>query len=103
MSRLIGPRAFPDGSASNTDRTPPRKSPSDLRREARRLNDRTAKARDDRRDGWPDGKDEFAVDRQERTLSKLAGEKRGLRRDVYTRAPELEGANFHKHHPGRSA
>lgn len=102
MSRLIGPRTFPDGSVTK-DRQPKRKSPSDLRREARRLTQRMAEARNDRRDGWPDGKDEFAVERQEKRLSTLDGRKRNLRRDVYARAPELEGADFHKHHPGRSA
>lgn len=103
MSRLIGPRAFPDGSALQTDHRPKHRSPSDLRREARRLTERTAAARDERRDGWPDGKDEFSVQRQERKLADLSGEKRALRRDVYARAPQLEGADFHQRHPGRAA
>ena len=89
MSRMIGPRAFPDGSASEP-RKPRRRSPSDIRREARRLVERQAEARADRRDGWPDGKDEFAVERQEEKLSKLDGEKRALRRDVYRHRPESD-------------
>lgn len=104
MSRMIGPRAFPDGSASSTEQPArkPHRSPSDLRREARRLVERQTAARTDRRDGWPDGKDPNAVHRQDERLSKLDGQKRELRRDVYSREPALEGAAFHKQHPGRS-
>lgn len=100
MSRLIGPSAFPDGSAP---KKPRKSSPSDLRREARRLNERLNEARADRREFWPDGQSEFAAERQEKKLGELHGEKRVLRRDVYTRAPELEGQDFRKGHPGRSA
>lgn len=96
---MIGPRAFPDGSASQKDDRParkPRKSPSDLRREAKRLGERQTAARRDRRDGWPDGKDPMAVDRQEKKLTKLDGEKRELRREVYTREPMVDpGAGGH--------
>ena len=98
MSRMIGPRAFPDGSASNTDQPArkPRRSPSDLRREAKRLGERQTAARRDRRDGWPDGKDPMAVVRQVTKMTKLDGEKRELRREVYSRDPELDpGAGGH--------
>lgn len=96
---LIG--GFPDGSPA--EKKPRRRSPSDLRREARRLNERLGTARVERREAWPEGQPQFAAERQEKRLGDLHGEKRGLRRDVYARAPELEGPDFRKQHPGRAA
>jgi hypothetical protein len=91
-------RGLPDGNPSKNKK----RSPSDLRREAHRLNERLTDARQDRRIGWPDGKDEYAVGAQERKLSKLHGEKRVLRRAIYATGLVPEGQDFAKHHPGRS-
>lgn len=66
------------------------------------MNERLAGARVERQEAWPEGQSEFAADRQESKLAKLHGEKRSLRRDVYARAPQLEGQDFRKGHPGRA-
>jgi hypothetical protein len=92
---------LPKGQARKQKDTPSRQRRR-LAREAAQLSRRIDQARAERREAWPAGQSEFAAERQERKLNELHGEKRGLRRDVYARAPELEGAEFRKQHPGRS-
>ncbi len=92
MSRLINLGGVPNGTPIESK--PRRRKPSDLRRDARQLTERIETGRTERREAWPEGQDKLAADRQERKLRRLHGEKRGLRRDVYARAPQLEGASF---------
>ena len=91
MAQASGTRGYasPDGGA--TTPKPRRKSPSDLRREARRRVQRQAEARADRQESWPHGQDLEYAAAVERRQRKLAADKRYLRREVYRRAPELEG------------
>ena len=70
----------------------------DLLRASRENTRRLAESRKDRRVAWPDGQPEFATERQETRLRDLEAAKRGLRRDVYSQRPELEGRRFY---PGR--
>lgn len=69
-------------------------------REARRLVQRIDQARADRRIAWPEGQSELAAERQEQRLSDLHSEKRAMRRDIYTTAPQLEGRPVYKGQPG---
>jgi hypothetical protein len=92
---------FPDGSPPKKPRS--KTSPSDLRREARRLAARIDEARTERREPWTEGgQSAFDAEVRERKLRKLHGKKRALRREVYAEVPELEGQDFRKRHPGRS-
>ncbi len=89
----------PDGGSRHRRK----RSPSDLRREARRLAEQLEAARVERRETWTaGGQSEFAADRQEQQLRKLHGRKRTFRRAVYAKVPSLEGTEFCKHHPGRT-
>lgn len=70
---------------------PKRKSPSDLRREARRLRERQDQARRDRGEFWHDRVTDAAyADAVERRQRKLARDKRNLRRDIYDRLPAVD-------------
>jgi hypothetical protein len=89
-------------------RSRPHKSPSrvakDLRRRAQHVRQRTEEARKDRRGSWADGgQASFAAERQEATLGGLREQKRGLRREVYSEAPDLEGRPFFRGTPGGRA
>ena len=90
---------FPDGSPPKSKK----RSPSDLRREARRLAERIDEARFERQEPWTaGGQSKYEADVRERKIRKLHGEKRAMRREVFAKAPDLEGHDFHKRHPGRS-
>jgi hypothetical protein len=69
----------------------------DLRRRVEHLNQQTGHARDVRRQSWlSGGQSEFVTERQDKALRNLEAGKRGLRRDVYDFAPELEGDPFYR-------
>ena len=76
----------------------------DIRRRAQHLTQHTEEARKDRREAWADGGQAvFAAERQEATLGGLREQKRGLRREVYSEAPDLEGRPFFRGTPGGQA
>lgn len=80
------------GGSRNGAQLPKKHSPSDMRRRARRMNERIAQLRGERHEAWLEGgRDPFLADRQESGLDRLHGEKRELRREVYDLAPDLEG------------
>lgn len=78
-------------SGSREGAQPLKHSPSDLRRRARRLAERQQHALRERGVAWVDGRDPFLIERQDSGLAEMGAEKRSLRRDVYTIAPDLEG------------
>lgn len=97
------PGTDPDtmGTARRATRPPRKRAKRGQRaREARELVQSLNEARKARRESWPEGQSEFATVRQENRLAELHGEKRAMRREVYAVAPELEGADVRKQHPG---
>lgn len=90
--------AQPDGRA---DEDPPprrkKKTPCQLRREARRITERQDVARTDRGDGWDGtGNDPMLVAHVDTRLRRVEADKRDLRQDFFKRLPEVDpGAGKH--------
>jgi hypothetical protein len=66
-------------------------SPSDRARRARRLVNRIEGATAERAELWAEGDRAYAVERLSGDLEALHGDKRTMRREIYAKAPQLEG------------
>jgi hypothetical protein len=74
----------------------------DLQRAAKHNREQADVARLARDEAWSDGgRDEYLAERQNQKRTKLAAEKRVLRRSVYRDLPDLEGRPFRKGHAYR--
>lgn len=87
----------PDGGIDEYQPRRRRKSPSDLRREARRITERQEAARTDRGDGWGGtGNDPMLVAHVDTRLRRVEADKRDLTQDFYRRLPGVDpGAGKH--------
>lgn len=106
------PTAQPESREVDSAQTGRKRSPSDLARKERRAAGRALAAQqlaqrieaDSRRRqrDWLEGEphDEFGVARRDDNLAALHQDKREMRREIFARAPELEGRPVLKGTPG---
>ncbi len=80
-----------------------KRSPSDLRAKARRVTERIEAASRDRRDAWEEGEQPNLVELRTHELEGLHARKRELRRELYAKAPALEGQPVYRARSGRAA
>jgi hypothetical protein len=98
MKRPIAQRGFPNGQAPKKRKQ--KDTPSRRTREARQLVQRIEAASHQRHEAWAEGDHPNVVHQRTTELDVLHGDKREMRRDIYARAPQLEGRPVFKGQPG---
>jgi crotonobetainyl-CoA:carnitine CoA-transferase CaiB-like acyl-CoA transferase len=78
-------------------------TPSDRVRKAKRLTQRIETAVRDRHEAWAEGDQAPVVGRRTDELDQLHGDKRVMRRELYDRAPALEGRDVRRGNPAGGA